>query len=119
MKRTEAAAAILAITKKYNWDSNETYKLNEILREFGKTEFDSAKSIGDIQIINQLEHYTELKTVLVFNHDHEDGYFLTALNDISSTFYNVLDINKATKRESLREAMIAAIEYLKNNSKER
>lgn len=112
MKRNEAYSAIIEITKKYNWDNNETYKLDQVLKQFGESEFDSAKSIGDIQIINELQELTKRATIIRFNHDVEDGFFVDMVDGYGD-FYKVLDLISETKRETLREAMIAAIEYLK------
>lgn len=113
MKRSEAITAIQKLTSKYKWDGNEDYKLDQILKEFGKSEFDSSLSGKDAIIINRLEACVKERAwKLIFNHDHEDGYFAEVQQGYHNTDIVLADLERSTKRETLREAMIAAIDFL-------
>ena len=70
----------------------------------------------DTQLIKKLEDLL-LKRCwkFSFNHDREDGFWIEI--DKGYSILNnktVADLNSLKKRKTLREAIIAAIEYLEN-----
>lgn len=115
MNRADAKSEILKITKKYNWDGNEEYKLDQLLKLFRQTEFESALIIKDAIIINRLEELVKNKAwKLIFNHDDADGFFAEVQEGYHALDISVADLEIETKRDTLRDAMIAAIEYLEH-----
>lgn len=106
---------IRSITKKYNWDSNEEYKLEEILKDYGKKEFESALVIKDAILINKLEEIVRDRNwKLIFNHDDQDGFFVEVQEGYHNTDIVLADLKPETKRESLIDAILAAIEFYKH-----
>lgn len=114
MTRQSAINRIRSITSKYKWDNNEEYKLEQILKDYGKAEFDSALIVKDAQLINQLEEIVKKYSwKLIFNHDDADGFWCEVQEGYHDTDIVVADLKRDTKRETLREAILAAIEYYK------
>lgn len=115
MKRSEAITKIQNLTSKYKWDGNEDYKLDQILKEYGKSEFESSIPGKDAEIINSLETCVKEKSwKLIFNHDDADGFFAEVQMGYHNTDIVVADLKPSTKRETLRESMLAAVEFLQN-----
>ena len=115
MKRSEVITKIQKITAKYKWDCNEDYKLDQILKEYGQEQFKSALPGKDAEIINKLERCVKERSwKLIFNHDDADGFFAEVQMGYHNTDIVVADLKPSTKRESLRESMIAAIDFLEN-----
>lgn len=114
MTRQSAINQIRTITKKYNWDSREEYQLEQVLKDLGKTEFESALVVKDAAIINELEVFVrERFCMLIFNHDEADGFFCSVQSGYFPFDERVADLQLHSNRKTLREAITAALEYLK------
>lgn len=99
----------------------ENYQINDVNRLIEKLECNDVVISGkhpieDYNIINRLDVLVSQKHCrIVFNHDDQDGYFCQISPAYSTFKYDVLaDLKLETKRETLLEAMIAAVEFLES-----
>lgn len=113
MKINEIKSEIFEITQKYKWDYKEEQKLERLLKNFGTQEFESGLVIKDTVIINRLEALVKDRVwKLIFNHDTVDGFFAEVQTGYHYCDISVADLSRETKRETLRDAMLAAIQFL-------
>lgn len=115
MNRTDTLNEIKKITSKYRWDYNEEQKVNHLLKIFGQEEFESALVIKDAILINRLEEVVKSRCLkLIFNHDDAYGFFVEVQRWYHESDIVVADLKLSTKRETLRDAILAAIQYLES-----